>query len=84
MPHPAQTNVYKNPSVTLNKSVLNWTQVRQLHWKTQLHENSFMNTHEQTKNDDKKFLRFSCELRFFFFLSSFLQKIFDLDDGFCL
>ena len=32
--------VYINPCVTLNKSVLNWTQICQLHWKIQLYEKS--------------------------------------------
>ncbi len=35
---PANPLVYTNMSVSLNKSVLNWTQECQLHRKTQLHE----------------------------------------------
>ncbi len=37
----AQFIAYINLCVTLNKSVLNWTQVCQLHWKTQLHDLHF-------------------------------------------
>ncbi len=38
MQHPAWPIVYINLFITLNKSVLKWTWVCQLHWKTQLHE----------------------------------------------
>ncbi len=39
MQHPAILIVYINPSFNVNKSLFNWTQVCQLHLKTQLHEN---------------------------------------------
>jgi hypothetical protein len=38
MQHLARIIVYINMHVSLNKSVLNWTPVCQLHWKTQLRE----------------------------------------------
>ncbi len=39
---PAQTIVYMNLSIALNKSVLNWTYMCQLHWETQLQETYYV------------------------------------------
>ncbi len=40
--HPSNLTVYISTWLILNKSVLNWTLVCQLHWKTQLHDKIFV------------------------------------------
>jgi hypothetical protein len=67
--------VYVNVSVIMNKSVLNWTQVCQLHWKTQLHEIKFWQNQFWMTNQANLFsLMLFYQFCFLTFFQKFKQK----------